>query len=375
MREHGLDALIATKPQTFFYLSDFNPVLFSHPTIVILPVEGHPTMLVWAIRLEHARAEGVVEDIRLFGRWADKPYVALDPYEALAKVLDERGLVSLVLGVEEDHLSVKTFQRLRDLLPRGSLKDASSIVTHARLVKDEEEISRLRRAAEIADAGMTAAVDAIHEGSTEVEVAVQAEVRMRQFWSSKYPDHEVTGFAGNEGAIWSGLWCWVVSGERLSVTDAPKSRIIRNGDMVLPHIWAISDGYTAENERTVGVGAISSDARLAFEAMIAAREEALRAIRAGVGCAAVYEAAADVLRRHGYGRFLPGRIGHSIGLGPHEQLSLGPEEKVELEEGMVVTVEPTVPFPGGNVRHSDTLVVTAAGHEMLTRTPGGVLTV
>jgi len=373
LRADGLDALVATKPQTFFYLSDFNPIIFSHPTIVVLPVDGAPTVLVWAVRDDHAHAESMTQDIRLFGRWSEKPYLSLDPYDALQKLLAERGLTHKTLGVEEDHLSAKTLGRLHQLLPHATLRDASPIVETARFVKDAEEVARMRRAGRLADAGMNAAVDAIRERRTEIEIAMAAEIAMRSLLVTEYPDHETAGFAGHEGAIWSGLWCWVPSGPRLAINaDTPKTRRVTESDLVLPQIWAICDGYTAENERTVGVGAIPQSERRAFDAIIQARQAAFDAVRPGTTCAEVYEAAAAAMRRSGYEKHLPGRIGHSIGLGPHEHLSLGPDEDIPLVEGMAITIEPGIL---GSVRHSDTIVVTPSGYEALTRTPNGVLLV
>jgi Xaa-Pro dipeptidase len=376
MIAEGLDAVIATKPQTFFYLSDFNPILFSHPTMVVLPAQGRPTLLVWAIRFDHAKAEAMVDDVRLFGRWADKPFLALDPYDALMTVLSERGLAGATLGVEEDHLSAKLLARLRGMLPEAKLRDASRLIEHARFVKDAAEVARLRSAARLADAGMMAAVDAIRDRRTEAEIGMSAEVAMRQLWAREYPDHETAGFAGSEGAIWSALWCWVVSGPRLMINaDTPKGRRVQEGEFALPQVWAVFDGYTAENERTVAIGTMSPEMRKGFDAVIAARQEAFAAIKPGVTCEQIYEAAAVAFRQQGFERFLPGRIGHSIGLGPHEHLSLGPGEATVLVPGMAMTIEPGLFFPGGNVRHSDTIVVTAEGYELLTKTPSGILQV
>ncbi|MBI4279462.1 MAG: aminopeptidase P family protein [Armatimonadetes bacterium] len=376
MQAGGMAALIATKPQTFFYLSDFNPIIFSHPTIVVLPAQGAPTLLIWSIRRDHARAETVVEDIRLFGRWADREYVALDPYEALGKILADRGLTRGVLGVEEDHLSAKQLRRIRDLAPEATFIDASPIIDRARVVKDAEEIARLRRAAKIADAGMNVAVEAIGERCTEAEASRRAQSAMLELWAREYPDHEPAGFAGHEGAIWSALWCWVVSGPRIEINaDTAKSRRIVDGDIALAQIWAVLDGYTAENERTLGVGKISAEEHRVFETVIASHRATMAVLKPGITCHDAFEAAAQVMRKAGYEKLLPGRIGHSIGIGPHEHLSLANGEKTRLVPGMVFSVEPGIFATGINIRHSDTVVITETGCESLTNTPNGLLMV
>ena len=45
LAEQGLDGLVCFKPQNTFYLSGFNPILYSHPVVVVLPAVGHPVLL------------------------------------------------------------------------------------------------------------------------------------------------------------------------------------------------------------------------------------------------------------------------------------------------------------------------------------------
>ena len=78
----------------------------------------------------------------------------------------------------------------------------------------------------------------------------------------------------------------------------------------------------------------------------------------------------------GYGKYLPGRIGHGLGLGPHEPPSLGPRDETVLRAGMIFTLEPNLRIPElGGVQHSDTLLVTETGYEVMTTTRGGYIQV
>ena len=90
-------------------------------------------------------------------------------------------------------------------------------------------------------------------------------------------------------------------------------------------------------------------------------------MRAGVTASAVYAAGVGPYIEAGFGDFLPGRIGHGLGLSLHEFPSLSKDNDLVLEEGMVVTVEPGLVFAGwGSTRHSDTVVVRKNGIEILT---------
>ena len=94
MREAGIDVLLSFKPENSFYLTGFNPIIYSHPVIAILPLEGEPSMLVHALRDDHARASTFVKDIRLYGAWSTKVTMGPSWLEALRRMLDEGGLAA-----------------------------------------------------------------------------------------------------------------------------------------------------------------------------------------------------------------------------------------------------------------------------------------
>lgn len=362
----GFAALIATKPQSVFYLSDFNQILNGKPAVVIVPTHGSPVLLVWSIRLAHARAEAIVQDIRTFGAWGQAKPIAETVEGGVAGVLREMKLDRELIAIESDSLSVSSLLRYQELLPGARFEDGGYICDSSRLIKDAEEIARISVAAAIANKGMAAAKAAMTVGRTEAAISDAAESEMRRVWISEFPDRETAGFASQEGATWSGLWCMVLSGERRSMeADTPKSRALRADDAVMIQIWATCDGYLAENERVVCLGRDEPVVDV-LAAAVEAQRVAISMLRAGTPCSTIYDVAVEALTANGHGCHLPGRIGHSIGLGLHEPMSLGPQEKTVLESGMVVTVEPSIPHHGGYILQSDTVVVSSVGATLLT---------
>jgi Xaa-Pro dipeptidase len=362
----GFAALVATKPQSVFYLSDFNQILNGMPAVVVVPADGAPVLLVWSIRLAHARAEAMVQDIRTFGVWGQAKPIAETVEGGVAEVLRELGLDRDRIATESDSLSVGSLLRYKELLPDARFEDGGHICDRSRLVKDAEEMARIGVAAAIANKGMTAAKAAVAVGRTEADISSAAESEMRGIWTSEFPDRETAGFASPEGATWSGLWCMVLSGERLSMeADTPKGRVLKTDDVVMIQIWATCDGYLAENERVVCLGH-DGPAFSVLAATLEAQRVAMSLMRAGTPCSTVYKGAVEILTANGHGQHLPGRIGHSIGLGLHEPMSLGPREKTVLEPGMVVTVEPGIAYRGGHILQSDTVAITSEGVTVLT---------
>ena len=72
LAQAGVDVLISMKPENSFFLSGFNPIIYSHPVIAVVPAEGASCILVHALRDDHARASAWVDDIRLYGAWSTK---------------------------------------------------------------------------------------------------------------------------------------------------------------------------------------------------------------------------------------------------------------------------------------------------------------
>ena len=104
--------------------------------------------------------------------------------------------------------------------------------------------------------------------------------------------------------------------------------------------------------------------------MLAGRQNVFQMMKAGVAVSDVYAAGVAPYIEAGFGDYLPGRIGHGLGLSLHEFPSLSKDSSLVLEEGMVVTVEPGLVFAGwGSTRHSDTVVVRKDGIEILTCSP------
>ena len=377
MAAEGIDLLISMKPEHAFYLGGFNPIMFSHPVVAILEADGKVTLLMHALRDDHARLSTTVPDIRLYGRWATKKTMGMSWLNALHDIVAEKGAAKGIIGVEESWMPVRRMADIRSVLPDCRFRDTSVLFKEVRAVKDADEIANLRIGADFADHGMRAAIDALRDGGSERAVSLAAMAAMNRRWNEAYPNVEVCGFGGLEGGVQNALWCWCLTGDRVAYnTDNPTLRVPARGELVLIIVWSIANGIHYELERTVAVPPIGDDKRRAFEAILEIREKTAQIIRPGVTCAEVFNTAKENYQRLGYGKYLPGRIGHGMGLGGHEEPSLGPDNTELLVPGMVVTFEPNLRIPEwGGLQHSDTLLITEAGFDYLTDFPRGLLSV
>ena len=90
------------------------------------------------------------------------------------------------LGIEDQHVSVRTYERLREALPASvELVPAGGAVERLRTVKDAEEVARIRAAAELADAALTRTLQDGLAGRTERAVALALEQEMRRLGAER----------------------------------------------------------------------------------------------------------------------------------------------------------------------------------------------
>ena len=119
--------------------------------------------------------------------------------------------------------------------------------------------------------------------------------------------------------------------------------------------------------RTVYLGKPRPRERAAYEAVLEAQQAGVEAVRAGVSCGEVDEAARSVLRRAGLAEAFSHSTGHGVGLEIHELPRIGAGQTARLLPGMVVTIEPGIYLAGEfGIRIEDMVVVTRTGGQVLT---------
>ena len=229
----------------------------------------------------------------------------------------------------------------------------SAPVDNARMRKDAEEIEALRRASRINDAVMEAAVQALHEGATEAEMAALVEERFRQ-----------AGAGRGEGQ----LVCFGANGA--DPHHAPGSAVLQKGDSVTFDIFIPIPRYWCDMTRTVFYRSVSPEQRRVYEAVKEANLAAEAVIRPGLPMSEFDRAARAVIEKAGYGPYFTHRLGHGIGLECHEPPDNSASCHVTAEPGMVFSVEPGVYLPGRfGVRVEDLVLVTETGCQVLNAYP------
>jgi Xaa-Pro aminopeptidase len=276
-----------------------------------------------------------------------------DLYQTLSELLSGR------IGFEGTSLTYERYARLHaggvDAVARYGL------VEELRVVKDEDELDAIRRAAEIATIAFERFVDEGEiVGRTEGELAW----RLEQFM------HD----AGADGVSFSVL---VASGPNAAKPHTvPGARVVERGETVIVDWGCMVDGYASDCTRTLATGPLPDELRRAYEVCLDAQLAGLAAVRPGASGIGVDAAARDRIEAAGFGEAFGHGLGHGVGLLVHEDPRLAQESRSILAVGNVVTVEPGIYLSGlGGIRIEDLVVVQDGEPEIMTMFTKDLITV
>jgi len=255
------------------------------------------------------------------------------------------------IGINSDELTHANYRFIRKCSKGAKLVNISKAVHKARMLKDSDEVSRIRKACNIASRAADEIPDFVHAGILETEAAADINYRMMRLGGSG-PSFETNASFGPATA---------------EPHYVPGMKKLRKGQLALFDFGASYRRYVSDITRTFVCSTPSKKQKRMYEIVLEAQLAAIGAVRSGVSGKAVDKAARDVIDRSEFkGRFIHS-TGHGIGMSVHDPGSISRLRKQILEEGMVMTIEPGVYVKGfGGVRIEDDVLVTRSGCRVLT---------
>lgn len=272
--------------------------------------------------------------------------------EANAKVI--RQLRVARLGFNPDAMHVREFAELKKLTAPARWVAIADPVRPLRIVKDADEIDRLRVAARVAEEAFEAVRRRLNIGMTEREIAAELDYEMAR-----------------RGAQAPAFETIVAVGPNSSLPHfEPGSRRLTDTEPLLVDWGARVNWYGSDLTRVLWLGTVAKEYRTIFEVVREAHAAGIAAVKPGAKASAVDAAARRVIDKAGYGKQFNHATGHGIGLRGHEPPRIGRKVDERLTAGMVITIEPGIYLPGvGGVRLEDDVLVTETGHEVITHLP------
>ena len=355
------DALLLTTPADVFYATGFLTRFWESPArpwFVVVPLAGDPVAVIPAIGADLMRRTWIA-DIRT---WA-----APDPVddgvsllaETLAGIVPGPGAIGVPMGLETQlRMPLGDYARVVERLAPRRFVDATAVVQRVREVKSEAEVAKIRATCAVADRAFAKVPEFARAGVPLTHVFRDFQIALLEAgadWVSY-----VAGGAGPGGY-----------GDVISPADA---RPLEPGDVLMLDTGAVREGYFCDFDRNFSIGPAGDAAKRAHAALYAATEAALAALRPGIRATDLHRVMVETLVAAG-ATPLGGRLGHGLGITLTEWPSLTDKDETELQEGMVLTLEPGVEIapenaPGQIMVHEENIVLRAEGPELLsTRTP------
>lgn len=280
--------------------------------------------------------------------------------EGMAQSLPEilKTLHAERLGFESVRLSYLQFQKFEEHLkkeaPSVSLFPTDGIVEDLRMIKEPEELEAIRRSVAVCESVFETIFNELSRGISEKELAWAMEKGLRE--------------RGAESTAFPPI---VASGPNVALPHAvPTDRAVGEGEPILFDWGARMNGYCSDMSRTVVLGRPDSTFKTVYQVVRDAQSMAIEAIKPGMSTQAVDKIARDYIAAKGFGDHFGHGLGHGVGLATHEKPHLSPIRPMNLEVGMVTTVEPGIYIPGwGGVRLENMVVVEPQGAIVLNKLP------
>lgn len=326
------DALLLLNESNMHYLCGFSP----SEGVVLLLRNGKGYHIVDSRYTEeaqnHAKETGLTV-IEMQSKFSD----------AVAELCKKNSVKKIAF--ENETISLKSFNALKDATHCDFLGIDNRFMK-IRNIKSDEEIEMMIEANNIAEKSFLELLNFIKIGKSEKELQAYFDYLMAK--------------NGSDGLSFSTI---LLTGAHTSLPHGvPGDKKIKEGDFVLFDFGATFKGYHSDMTRTIAVRNATDEMKELYYLVLKAQLAGIRALKNGVKCADVYQAAYDVLEEKKMGKYFRHSLGHGVGLDIHEGYSSSPNSKDIYETGNATSVEPGIYIPDKfGIRIEDVCIVTENG--------------
>lgn len=367
METKEIESLLVIQKMNFYYLSGT-----TQDGLLFVPLEGKPLLMIKR-ELERARVESPLEQI-----------VGIKSIREVTTLIQTHcGRLPQSLGLELDVLPVRDYFKFQELFPATKLIDASSILRETRKIKSSFEIDLMRKAGEIGKKVFQEAKKILKKGMTEIEFSGLLEAEAKKYGHEGLLRVRSLNYEAYTWHVLSGL-----TGGIVSQSDSPMGGLglspafpvgaslkkMRAHEPILVDFGTCFHGYQADETRMFSIGKMKQKFIDAYKVCKEIHDAVLEETRPGADCEALFVKTLRLAEKLGYkDSYLgpPGLqtrfIAHGIGLELNELPFIAQGQSYPLEEGMTLSLEPKIVFPGeGSVGVENTVFVTRNGCEILT---------
>ncbi len=295
MAEQKLDAMLLFAQESMYWLTGYDTFGFCFFQCLVVKADGSNVLMTRSADLRQARHTSNIENIIV---WADRDNA--NPAADLRELLNDLDLLGCRIGIEyQTHgLTAANGRKLDEQLAAfGQLVDASGIVDKLRVLKSPAEIVYSRKAAELGDDALAAALKLIKAGADEgaILAAMQGAIFAG---GGDYPANEFIIGSGEDA-----LLCRYKAGRR---------KLTKNDQLTLE--WSgVYRHYHAPMMRTVLTGKATKRHQELYDASLEALQAVETAMTPDSTFGDVFDAHAKVMEEHGLTRHRLNACGYSVG--------------------------------------------------------------
>lgn len=332
MAENNVEGALLFNPSNVTWLTGF-----SGDSAQVLVTMNEAYLVTDARYTEQARGE-VTEGFSV------EESTAADRLACLGRLMAKRKTKLKSLGIERSYVTFNMFDELERTWFLMYM-DIDSVIEELRAIKDNVEIGRMKKGAEITEAAFEHLLKYIKPGVSERDLYAELVYFM------------------NKAGVEPSFRPIIAGGENSSMPHAPiTARQLQAGDLLTMDFGVKYQGQCTDFTRTVAISGLEQEMKVVYNTVKLAQEAALEAISEGKTCSEIDEAARSVIESAGFGQYFGHGTGHGVGVDIHEAPRIARDAKGVLQQGMVVTVEPGVYLPKkGGVRIEDFVAVTKDG--------------
>ena len=322
----GCDTIVAFEPENLFYMTGF-----WGEAIGVLEKNGKTTII--SPELEVGRAKSESSDCQVITSERGQGLIA----ELVKKIKNKK--------VCTDCQNYQMMGSLKKSVPK--IKHSTAPFYDARIVKDAQEITILKKASKIIDEMFELCTKKIKKGQRESE--------LQAILMSYAIEHGMfdTGYKSTLNPL------IIAGGPNGALPHAQvTNRKFANGDLIVVDLTLRYKGYVSDSTRTFGLGSVSKEAKSVYEIVKESQKLGLKAVKPGASCKSVDDACRKYIKKQDYGKYFIHSTGHGIGLEVHELPNISPKSTTKLAKNMAITVEPGIYIPKKfGVRIEDSLIV------------------
>lgn len=356
LRKAGIELALLSNPATITWLTGYaapietGPAPFEGGSALAWWQDGELTLLVSSDEAAVAHTTGAsVRDYT--GYTIEEPIGGGQRQaEALHALLQEAAVGTNAVGVEYEGLTARGLAVLQAVLTSSALRPLDGKFDALRAVKSQDEIDKIIAALALSDLAQDEMEKSIGAGISELALWGHIKSRLELYIGSRLP-----------------IVTDLIAGERTAeIGGAPGSYVLQEGDPLIFDVVPRLNGYWGDNARVHFAGIASPEVAQMRDVAWDTLRWGIDQVKPGVVARDLDQAMRARIRQAGYEPY-PHHTGHGIGATYHEEPRIVPYNMMQLEEGMVIALEPGIYVPGrGGVRMEHVMLVTADGCHVLT---------